>query len=154
MRTILSAMPIPKGNSQTSCRFCAFFTGCGPSETTSMDLLRPPPLSKSGNKNAVVLTDFSTKYTIAMLLTNQTAKAAPEFFLKKVILRHSSSKRLTTDQGTHFWITCQQLSGSLRGQANETFCLPSQNERASRAKNVEHHRRTHHVRFGTPGWLR
>lgn len=83
-----------------------------PFEQVGLDLLGPFPLSSSGNKWIVVVTDYLTRYAETKALPRGTASEVASFFLHEVVLRHGAPSVVITDRGAAF--TSQLMQDTLR----------------------------------------
>ena len=64
---------------------------CGPIE----------PLSRSGNRYVITMTDYLSKFTFAKAVPSNSAREAVEFFLD-ICYHYGAPTKLVTDQGPHF----------------------------------------------------
>ncbi len=72
-----------------------------PFERIGMDLIGPLERSARGNRFALVLVDYATRYPEAVALRNISAKSVAEA-LFSMISRVGIPKEILTDQGTAF----------------------------------------------------
>jgi hypothetical protein len=72
-----------------------------PFEFVAMDLLAMPE-SKSGNKYALVLVDYYSRYAIVSPLPDKSAKTVARVLLEKCILVHGHPGTILTDRGGEF----------------------------------------------------
>ena len=73
-----------------------------PMERVCVDLCGPFPPSSSGNRYAMVVTDWFTKYVEVYALPNQEAATVAEVLCKEFFTRYGVPRELHTDQGTNF----------------------------------------------------
>jgi transposase InsO family protein len=72
-------------------------------ENLSMDFVGPiTPLSSSGNKYILVITDLLSKFVIAKATRDNSALSAAKVLVEEVILKYGSPNQILTDNGTHF----------------------------------------------------
>lgn len=81
-----------------------------------LDLLRPFPLSTSGNKWVAVATDYATRYTIIRALPTSCATDLADFLLRDVILQHGAPHQLLTVRGRAF--LSKVIANSLQSCSN------------------------------------
>jgi hypothetical protein len=67
-----------------------------------MDLFCGLPKSEAGYRNILVMTDYVTKYVVAVLLFSKTAEEVAQEFVDKWCLIHGWPERIQTDQGGEF----------------------------------------------------
>ena len=60
------------------------------------------PITKSGNKNILVIIDVFTKYVVAVATKDQTAKTLADIFEREWLFKFGAPHRLLTDQGSNF----------------------------------------------------
>ena len=72
-----------------------------PFHTVGMDILELP-LTRQGNKYALVLIDMFSKWPEAVAIPNRTSKLIAQMFMKLVVYRHSCPNRLLTDRAKDF----------------------------------------------------
>jgi len=58
--------------------------------------------TNSGNKYALVFTDYLTKWVEAFPLRDQTAESIAKIFINEIVSRHSAPRELLSDRGTNF----------------------------------------------------
>ncbi|CAF2846048.1 unnamed protein product, partial [Rotaria sp. Silwood2] len=72
-------------------------------ENLAMDFMGPiTPLSSTGNKYILVITDLLSKYVIAKATRDNSALTASKVLVEEVILKYGTPKQILTDNGTHF----------------------------------------------------
>jgi hypothetical protein len=71
-------------------------------ELIGMDLFCGLPESEAGYRNILVMTDYVTKYVVAVPLFSKTAEKVAQEFVDKWCLTHGWPKRIQTDQGGEF----------------------------------------------------
>lgn len=75
----------------------------GPLELVSMDFWGPTQQpSVNGNRYVLIITDYFTKYVVAVPVADNTAKTTAKAFLQEFIFRLGVPRRLITDRGVHF----------------------------------------------------
>jgi len=73
-----------------------------PFERLQMDILGPFPVSVSGNKYLLVVSDCFTKWVEAFPIRNFRAKTIAEILVNQVISRFGVPLEIHTDQGRNF----------------------------------------------------
>jgi hypothetical protein len=73
-----------------------------PFDRLGMDIVRPLPETKRGNKYIVVATEYLMKWPEARAIPNARASSVVSFFYKDIICHHGCPKEVLTDRGTHF----------------------------------------------------
>ena len=73
-----------------------------PFERVAMDLIPALPQTARGNRHALVIVDYFTKWVEAFPLPNMTAEAIAEVYTNNVISRFGAPTSLHTDQGSNF----------------------------------------------------
>ena len=73
-----------------------------PLERIAMDILGPLPLTTSGNRYVLVVTDYFTKWTEGYAIPDQTAPTVAEKLVSEFICRFGVPRQLHSDQGTNF----------------------------------------------------
>ncbi|CAF2999137.1 unnamed protein product [Rotaria sp. Silwood2] len=74
----------------------------GPFQLIGIDYSGPFPSTTQGNKYVLAITDYFTKWVIAIPLSNQTAQAAAEALYEYYICIYGVPGTILSDQGTHF----------------------------------------------------
>ena len=74
----------------------------GPNDRIHLDLFSPGPLSVSGNRHILVVTDAFTKYTELVAIPDKNARTVAEAFFDKWVLRHSVPHLIIHDGGREF----------------------------------------------------
>ena len=69
--------------------------------TVAVDVLGPLPQTRSGKKYVVVITDYLTKYVLAVATKDQTAETTATVLMEK-FLEYGLPERLITDNGSNF----------------------------------------------------
>jgi IS30 family transposase len=67
-----------------------------------MDLFCGLPESEAGYRNILVMTDYVTKYVVAVPLFSKTAEEVAQEFVDKWCLIHGWPERIQTNQGGEF----------------------------------------------------
>jgi hypothetical protein len=75
---------------------------CGPFQLIGIDYTGPFPTTPQGNKYVLVITDYFTKWVIAIPLLNQTARTTAEALYEHYICIYGVPMRILSDQGSHF----------------------------------------------------
>jgi len=73
-----------------------------PFERVQMDILGPLPISSSGNRYLLVITDCFTKWVEAFPLSNMRTKTVTEVFVREIVCRYGVPLEVHTDQGRNF----------------------------------------------------
>jgi hypothetical protein len=73
-----------------------------PFQRVAIDILGPLPLTPSGNKYLLVLTDYFSKWVEALPLPNQEAQTIADALLDNVFTRFGMPTELHSDQGRNF----------------------------------------------------
>ena len=73
-----------------------------PFDRVDLDFVGPLPLTKSGNKYILVATEYLTRWPEAKAVPRATAQEVATFLHEYIISRHGVSRKILTDQGTHF----------------------------------------------------
>ena len=74
-----------------------------PFQVIGIDFLGPiSPVSPKGNNCICVITDYFTKFVIAVALPDQTAQTTAECIYKEVVLMHGPPLAMVSDRGTNF----------------------------------------------------
>lgn len=73
-----------------------------PFERVAMDILGPLPLSRSGNRYALVIADYFTKWLEVVPIPNQEASTVARAFVREFVCRYGAPLELHTDQGRNF----------------------------------------------------
>lgn len=73
-----------------------------PMERVAVDILGPLPLSSSGNRYALVMSDCFTKWTECVAIPNQEAKTVAQAFVNNFVCRFGAPLQLHSDQGKCF----------------------------------------------------
>ena len=74
----------------------------GPFQMIGMDYLGPFPETSHGNKYVLTITDYFTKWVLAIPLPNQTAHATAHALHENYICRYGVPEYILSDQGSHF----------------------------------------------------
>ncbi|CAF1164741.1 unnamed protein product [Rotaria magnacalcarata] len=74
----------------------------GPFPLIGIDYSGPFPITPQGNKYVLAITDYFTKWVIAIPLPEQTAKITAETLYEYYITIYGVPSRILSDQGTHF----------------------------------------------------
>ena len=69
--------------------------------TVAVDVLGPLPQTKTGKKYIIVITDYLTKYVLAVATRNQTAETTAAVLMEK-FLEYGLPEKLITDNGSNF----------------------------------------------------
>lgn len=64
-----------------------------------IDLIGPFPLSKSGNRHAIVAVDYLTKWVITKAVPTADSKELVDFLVHRVVLQHGAPNFLISDRG-------------------------------------------------------
>ncbi len=73
-----------------------------PLDRLSTDITGPFPISNSGNKYILVVTDYFTKWVEIFAIPDQTAVTCAEKILNEVICRYGCPLDLHSDQGPNY----------------------------------------------------
>lgn len=68
-------------------------------EKVGVDLIRPFPLTKSGNKHIIVAVDYLTKWVMARSVAQAGTREIVDFFVRRVVLQHGVPVYLISDRG-------------------------------------------------------
>ena len=68
----------------------------------AMDIVGPLPETYSGNRYILVMSEYATRYMIAVAMKDQKAKTVAKHFIINVILKYGSPLQILTDQGKNF----------------------------------------------------
>ena len=79
-------------------------------ERLGMDYVGPVPVSKSGNKYFLILTDLFSKFVVTKAVSDNTSTTAAKFLLYDVFMTYGVPREIITDNGRHF---TSSLYGSL-----------------------------------------
>jgi len=71
-------------------------------QRVAMDVVGPLPETYQGNRYILVMSEYATRYMIAVPMKNQTARTIAKAFILNVILRYGSPLEILTDRGTNF----------------------------------------------------
>ena len=82
----------------------------GPFQLIGIDYTGPFPITSSGNKYVLAITDYFTKWVVAIPLSNQTAQTTADALYQYWICQFGVPKRILSDQGTHF---CNYLMAAI-----------------------------------------
>ena len=75
----------------------------GALELVSMDFWGPTAQpSANGNKYVLIITDYYTRYVVAIPVPNNTAITTAQCFVRDFVFKFGIPRRLITDQGVHF----------------------------------------------------
>jgi hypothetical protein len=55
-----------------------------------MDIVGPLPETYAGNRYILVMSEYATRYMIAVAMKDQTAKTVAKYFILNVILKYGS----------------------------------------------------------------
>jgi len=67
-----------------------------------MDVVGPLPETYQGNRYILVMSEYATRYMIAIAMQNQKARTIAKAFILNVILRYGCPLEILTDRGTNF----------------------------------------------------
>ncbi|KFD60669.1 hypothetical protein M514_27178 [Trichuris suis] len=117
MRFIVSALDKhrnvkPAGLLQTVAPPVAAF------EVLGIDHLGPFPLSKRGNRHAIVCVDYLTKWVELKAVPDTTAERVRKFLIACIVTRHGVPKKIISDRGTAFTAECMRTALSSLGIAH------------------------------------
>ena len=73
-----------------------------PMERVAMDITGPWPVSQSGNRYTLVVSDYFTKWAEAYPIPDQEAKTVAEVFVNQFVARFGTPLLIHTDQGRNF----------------------------------------------------
>ncbi|MDD9817374.1 MAG: RNase H-like domain-containing protein [Gammaproteobacteria bacterium] len=73
-----------------------------PMERVAMDILGPLPISDSGNKYILIVSDYFTRWVEAYAIADQEARTIAEILTKEFICRYGVPLFIHTDQGRNF----------------------------------------------------
>ncbi|CAG2219638.1 unnamed protein product [Mytilus edulis] len=73
-----------------------------PLERVALDILGPLPITTSGNKFILVLTDYFSRWAEAYPIPNQEAETISKIFVNEFICRFGVPRQVHTDQGRQF----------------------------------------------------
>ena len=73
-----------------------------PMERVALDITGPWPVSQSGNKYTLVVSDYFTKWAEAYPIPDQEAKTVAETFVSQFVARYGTPLLIHTDQGRNF----------------------------------------------------
>lgn len=73
-----------------------------PFDQVAMDVLGALPVTKSGNRYALVISDYFTKWPEVIAIPNQEAETIAQVFVKEFVCRYGVPLELHTDQGKNF----------------------------------------------------
>lgn len=74
----------------------------GPFQLIGIDYLGPFPETSQGNKYVLTITDFFTKWVVAIPLPNQTAQTTVHALHQNYVCLYGVPEHILSDQGTHF----------------------------------------------------
>ncbi|CAF1949063.1 unnamed protein product [Rotaria magnacalcarata] len=74
----------------------------GPFQLIGIDFSGPFPITPQGNKYVLAITDYFTKWVIAIPLVNQTAQTTAEILYEYYICNYGVPNTILSDQGPHF----------------------------------------------------
>ncbi len=81
----------------------------------------PLIIMRKGNRYIVIAMDYFTKWLIAKVLKEATAKAVSKFIYQKIICEHGCLEVLQSDQETHFVNrVIEDLTGKFKIKHRET----------------------------------
>ena len=69
--------------------------------TVAVDVMGPLPQTRRGKKYIMVITDYLTRYVLAVATPNQTAETTAEVLMEK-FMEYGLPERLITDNGSNF----------------------------------------------------
>jgi hypothetical protein len=98
-------------------------TPAGPFDIVGMDVLGPFGVTARGNRYILVIQDYFTKWPEAIPLRDQKASTIASAFVQLVVCRHSSPRRVITDQGANFMSQFMDSVLSLTGVRHD-FATP------------------------------
>ena len=73
-----------------------------PMQRIAIDILGPLPLTKSGNRFILVITDMFTEWTEAIVIPNQDSQTVTKVFVENVVCKFGTPLQLHSDQGRNF----------------------------------------------------
>lgn len=73
-----------------------------PLERVAMDIVGPLPRSNSGNKYILMISDYFTKWMMAIPVRNQEAETIAKKFVERFVSVFGIPRQIHTDQGTNF----------------------------------------------------
>ncbi len=71
-------------------------------ERWSIDIVRPLPITREGNRYIIVAMDYFSKWPEARLLKAANAETVATFIYEEIICRFGALRILQSDRGTHF----------------------------------------------------
>ncbi len=71
-------------------------------ERQSIDIVRPLPITKEGNRYIVVAMNYFLRWPKARPLKAANAETVATFIYEEIICRFGASRILQSDRGTHF----------------------------------------------------
>jgi IS30 family transposase len=71
-------------------------------QRVAMDVVGPLPETYQGNRYILVMSEYATRYMIAVAMQNQKARTIAKAFILNVILRYGCPLEILTDRGTNF----------------------------------------------------
>ncbi|XP_043207943.1 uncharacterized protein LOC122373698 [Amphibalanus amphitrite] len=80
--------------------------------TIAVDVLGPLPQTRAGNKYVIIVTDYLTRYVLALAVKDQTAETTAEALMQK-FLEYGFPAKLITDNGPSFRAKLMQQLCSL-----------------------------------------
>ena len=73
-----------------------------PMERIALDILGEYPVSESGNKYILVVSDYFTKWTESFPVPNMEAKTCAKILVTEVVTRFGVPNKIHSDQGRQF----------------------------------------------------
>ncbi|KAI9560471.1 hypothetical protein GHT06_014495 [Daphnia sinensis] len=71
-------------------------------QRVALDIVGPLPETYKGNRYILVMSEYTTRYMLAVAMKNQSARTVARKFIRHVILRYGSPLQILTDQGKNF----------------------------------------------------
>ncbi|KZS19909.1 Uncharacterized protein APZ42_013539 [Daphnia magna] len=71
-------------------------------QRVALDIVGPLPETYKGNRYILVMSEYTSRYMLAVAMKNQSARTVARKFIRHVILRYGSSLQILTDQGKNF----------------------------------------------------
>ena len=73
-----------------------------PIEQVGIDIIGPFPVSSTGKRFAICLTDYATRYAVVRATRRVTAEDVADFLMTEIYLKFGTPKRLISDRGVQF----------------------------------------------------
>ncbi|CAG8518449.1 14123_t:CDS:2 [Cetraspora pellucida] len=73
-----------------------------PFDRVGLDVVRPLPLTKKGNRYLVVAVEYLLKWPEVRALPDCSAESVAAFLLEDIVTRHGCPREILSDQGSHF----------------------------------------------------